>query len=226
MSSGGQAWPSHRKRAWPFSSRKAPPSDRRSSEQRSGDGTASPSSSMLCCGKIGNVTIDRKSILSKNHHLPSSAEFHRVPPTTISSRVRVSPCPSVNPPPPHQWDEAGVQQQLGVLHAHGHDGQPLVGAVVVVRGQLRAAHQGGRPHQAVHVHREHLHGLGQDQLGGGGGWMERSPLDQPEKSLHLGPIPFLPLTPPPCFEGLPLTPSPYPLPQLIQVKFIKNIHMF
>ena len=23
-----------------------------------------------------------------------------------------------------------------------------------------------------------------------GGWMERSPLDQPEKSLHLGPIPF------------------------------------
>ena len=72
----------------------------------------------------------------------------------------------MNPPPPHQWDEAGVQQQLGVLHAHGHDGQPLVGAVV--RGQLRAAHQGGRPHQAVHVHREHLHGLGQDQLGGGG----------------------------------------------------------
>ena len=174
MSSGGQAWPSHRKRAWPFSSRKAPPSDRRSSEQRSGDGTASPSSSMLCCGKIGNVTIDRKSILSKNHHLLSSTEFRRVPLSSTEfhsksflAESESAPAPSVNPPPPHQWDEAGVQQQLGVLHAHGHDDQPLVGAVV--RWQLRAAHQGGRPHQAVHVHREHLHGVGQDQLGGGGG---------------------------------------------------------
>ena len=50
--------------------------------------------------------------------------IYRVP---LSSAEFRQPLPLGEPPPPHQWDEAGVQQQLGVLHAHGHDGQPLVG---------------------------------------------------------------------------------------------------
>lgn len=34
----------------------------------------------------------------------------------------------------------------------------------VVRRQLGAADQGGGLHEAVHVDRKHLHGVGQDQL--------------------------------------------------------------
>lgn len=62
----------------------------------------------------------------------------------------------------YQGDETRVEQQLRLLHPHGHDRQPLVSPVI--RGQLGAAHQGRRLHQAVHVDREHLHGVGQDQL--------------------------------------------------------------
>lgn len=62
----------------------------------------------------------------------------------------------------YQRDEARVEQQLRILHAHRHDGQPLMGSVV--RRQLGAADQGGGLHEAVHVDRKHLHGVGQDQL--------------------------------------------------------------
>lgn len=62
----------------------------------------------------------------------------------------------------YQWEEAWVEQQLGVLHPHGQDWLPLVGPVVC--GELSVAQQGGSFHQAVHVDREHFHGVGQDQL--------------------------------------------------------------
>lgn len=65
----------------------------------------------------------------------------------------------------YQRDEPRVQQQLCLLHPHRHDRQPLMGAVV--RRQLRAPDQRSGLHQAVHVDREHLHGLGQDQLWAG-----------------------------------------------------------
>lgn len=63
---------------------------------------------------------------------------------------------------PYQGSEARVEKQLSVLHPHGHDRQPLVGSVIC--GELCAAHQGGRFHQAVHVDWEHFHGIRQDQL--------------------------------------------------------------
>lgn len=66
----------------------------------------------------------------------------------------------------YQRDEPRVEQQLRLLHGHGHEGHPVVGPVVC--GQLGAAHQGRGLHQAVHVDREHLHGVGQDQLWGVG----------------------------------------------------------
>lgn len=62
----------------------------------------------------------------------------------------------------YQWNKTWVEQQLCVLHPHAHDRQPLMGSVVC--GELGAAHQRSSFHQAVHVDREHLHGVRQDQL--------------------------------------------------------------
>lgn len=62
----------------------------------------------------------------------------------------------------YQRDEPWVQQQLRLLHPHRHDRRPLMGAVV--RRQFGAADQRCGLHQAVHVDREHFHGVGQDQL--------------------------------------------------------------
>lgn len=56
MSSGGALTPSHRNRLRPLASRKTPPSERRSSEQRRAAGTTSLFRSRLCCeAKIKQV---------------------------------------------------------------------------------------------------------------------------------------------------------------------------
>lgn len=69
MSSGDTLAPSHRNMLSPLASRKAPPSDRRSSEQRMAAGTASLFRSRLCCGAKDTRAVELKSSYWKAQYI-------------------------------------------------------------------------------------------------------------------------------------------------------------